>query len=130
MLQLEPEFKDFLDANFQFAESKFNDRVHIYRSDDLILRIVQDINGFRSMEISTIKRPDSWFDLSAVRSYVLKNDDYFNVLDFKIAYNFFISEYQKIRALFSEEKYAETVREVSELRYLRAEKIFGSKRTK
>ena len=130
MLQLEQEFKEFLNDNFQFVENKFGDRVHIYTSSSLVLRIVQDVNGFRSIEISTIRRPDNWFDLSVIRSYILNNEDYFKALDFKIAYAFLISYYQKVKALFDEEKYAATEKAISELRHLRAERNYGYKRPK
>ena len=127
MLYLEAEFREFLNNNFQFIESKFEDRVYIYKSDSLVLRIVQDVSGFRSMEISTVGNPDKWFDLSVLRSYLLTNDDYLKPLDFKVAFTFLINHYEKVKTSLSE-AYVSTEKAISELKHLRAEKNFGYKR--
>lgn len=124
------EFQEFLkDNNFKFLESKFDNRVEIYSSEYLILRIVQDGNLFKSVEVSSRQDANDWFSLNIIRSLVLKNEDYLKVLDFEVACFFLVEYYSVVLDLFSAKNYSLTIKLLKKLEDKRAEIKYGKFRS-
>jgi len=71
-----------LGNNFYLIESKNEGSVDIYSNDFLKIQISKDPDGQRFLDISGKQKKDRWFDLSIIRSIVLKNNDILQGLDF------------------------------------------------
>jgi hypothetical protein len=70
MIELEPTFRQFLDQNFSFVESKFEGAVDIYSSKILKLRIKRDWNKKLYMDISPLENPQEpsdWIIMADLR---------------------------------------------------------------
>jgi len=124
-MEFESEFRNFLNQNFKIIESLFEGRVVVYDCGYFVLRIVEDRNLFKSIEVSSELVPDNWFSLNVIRSFILKNDDYFKALDFGIAYVFIMNYFQNIANLFSSRSYPQTAKSLKELEDSRAEIKYG-----
>ncbi|CAN5572792.1 hypothetical protein BH10BAC2_BH10BAC2_09870 [soil metagenome] len=125
-MDLMPKFQDFLRAyDFNLLESKFGGNVEIYSSNCIILKIVQDRNMFNSMEIFVKEDPDNWFSLNIIRSFILKNEDYLQALDFDMGLCFFMEYYATIIDLFNSKNYYSTIKSLKKLEDKRAEIRYG-----
>lgn len=125
-MELTFEFNEFLkEKKFDFVESKFQGRVEIYSSDFLTLRIVQDRNLFKSVEISGKEDPDNWFSLNIIRSFILSNEDYLLALNFEVGLHFLIEYFNVVLGLFLPENYFSTVISLKKLEDKRAEIKYG-----
>jgi hypothetical protein len=128
MLEVNHHFKEFLAKHFSFVESKFENRVDIYSSQNLKLRIVRDHNSKLYMDITILENPQNpndWIILSDLKSYMLNNDDYLKVNDFDETANFLISNHNKITELLNTD-YENVKRALTERGKIRAEKMFGT----
>lgn len=124
-MELESDFKDFLNQSFKIIETLFDGSVVVYSCDYFILRIVEDRNLFKSMEISSGLNPDKWVSLNIIRSFILKNDDYLKALDFTIASVFLMNYFQEIVNIFNSRSYFQTAQSLKKLVDRRAEIKYG-----
>ena len=127
MIELESIFKQFLDQNFDFIESKFEGAVDIYSSSTLKLRIVRDRNTKLYMDISPLdnpQEPSDWIIMGDLRSYMLNNDDYLKGSDFLNVSTFFRENYKQILLLL-DTNYENVKKALKERGLHRADLLFG-----
>lgn len=118
----------------QFLKQKFSDffegtegRGDVYSSSQLALRLSQDRNGYKSIEINAVIDPNKWYDVDRVSAYALKNDRHLEGTDFEFKYNFVMQQYAQILELFDRKNYPVTAQQLENLGYKRAEILFGYK---
>lgn len=127
MIELESNFKQFLDQNFDFIKSEFDGVVHIYSSPVLRLRIVSDRNTKLYMDISPLDDPQEasdWIMMGDLRSYMLDNDDYLKGSDFFQVSTFFKENYTQILSLL-EKNYDDVKKALKKRGQHRADVLFG-----
>ena len=127
MIELEPNFRQFLDQNFDFVESKFDGAVDIYFSPILKLRIVRDRNTELYMDISPLdnpQQPSDWIIMGDLRSYMLDNDDYLKGSDFLEVSTFFKENNKQILSLL-DTNYENVKKALKERGRHRADLLFG-----
>ena len=131
MLHTGLEFQEFLNKNFQFIESLFEDKVDIYSSQYLRLRIVEEHNKELYIDISTKENPEvveDWIMLGDLVSYILNNDDYINGSEFNDISFFFMQNYTKIVELLNTQ-YSPTLEALKKRGNKRAEILFGQNKS-
>ena len=105
MTQLPTNFEDFLNKHFQLIESYANDRVHVYSSAEIRVRVVHDRNDRLFMYVSNKENPtrdiEDWIIFSDLRSYMLNNDDYLEYNEFDKVSLFFLENYKDIISLLN-----------------------------
>jgi len=127
MIELEPDFRQFLDQNFDFVESKFDGAVDIYFSPILKLRIIRDRDAELYMDISPLDNPEmpsDWTMMVDLRSYMLDNEDYLTGSDFPEVSTFFKKNYKQILTLLQTD-YENVMNALKKRGQYRADLLFG-----
>ena len=126
-LQIEPEFKKFLNDNFKLIEQNGEDTIRIYSSPNYKLRIVQDNNRSRFIDVSTNDKPDDWFYLDVLRSYILNNDDYITSESdsFKTLFKFLSENEEKVQFALNKDNYTQTEAGYERMLRKRSDERFG-----
>ena len=122
MIHLPNNFQIFLTENgFHHTQNDPEEEIDIYSSIDLTLRIVEDYNSFKSIDLLGRFTPNKWFSLNVVRSYILNNEDYLKALDFNIGYDFLIKYYKEVLERFDKKNYLTTFEALNKLYERRGE---------
>ena len=76
--------EDFLNQKcFKLEEIKDKGYILIYEFADLLLLIDEDYNKSKSIDLKRNGVSSNWLELTLLRSYILKNEDYLKPLSFE-----------------------------------------------
>ncbi|SRR6266496_1856622 len=128
MIELGTAFEDFLnEKGFILEETKRDGRLLIYLSFEFQLRIGEDYNGSKWIDIKRKGNDFQWIELILLMSYILKKDDYLPGIPFDAVKSFFMESFDNILKLLDDDSYSSTLLALQTIKHKRAQFLFGSK---
>jgi len=110
MIKLIQKLEDFLNQKcFKLEEIKDKGYILIYEFADLLLLIDEDYNKSKSIDLKRNGVSSNWLELTLLRSYILKNEDYLKPLSFEKESSFFIDYFDKLLEILNDKSYQATL---------------------